>query len=92
MLWRCTLRDLHRRAEAWRWRERQAWERTAALGSWLLHAWCTDAPSPAQLLGDIQVTDAEATLTRLVEGETPDDKLARLETILAAQPKRERPY
>lgn len=86
-----TLRDLVETAEGARWRERQAWERTAWQTSILLQKF-GDRISPAELLGDISTTqDPEALLERLVEGESAETKLARLDRILAAQPKRERP-
>ena len=77
-------------AEGMRWRERQAWERTAQLTAWLLQAWCRDAPTAAQLLGDVVVTDPEAALDRLAgTAENPREvSLRALDAAYAQQPPR----
>jgi len=80
---------LAEQVEGLKWRERQAWERTAWQTAILLRKF-GDHFTPQQLLGDV-VTDPEAALEALVEGDTPERRLARLDTILAAQPRREKP-
>lgn len=88
-VWRFTLRDLAEQVEGLKWRERQAWERTAWQTAILLRKF-GDHFTPQQLLGDV-VTDPEAALEAIVEGDTAESRLARLDAILAAQPRRERP-
>ena len=67
-----TPKELLRDVKALRRREREAWRRTAHLGSWLLQAWVgsKDAPSPATLLGEdapMSPAVAEETLLRLTD-------------------------
>jgi hypothetical protein len=46
-----TPRQFRRSVDGWNWREERAWERTAALGSWMLSGLVSPAPSAAKLLG-----------------------------------------
>lgn len=81
------------RAEAYRWRERRRWQWDAWLTHCLISAW-TKAPSVQELMQPFepQTVDAEAAMEALFEGNDPASKLALLDKIYAAQPKRSVPY
>jgi len=72
-------------AEGYRWRERQAWERTAWQTAILLQKF-GDQITAAQLLGDTPVTDPEAALDALVAGR--QDSLTALDRAYQVQAER----